>query len=500
MVVDDIHFMNILRGKRIKLTLKTSSYIGVVQRINYNKTLILTDVVSSSNGYKFPGSKLFFGHEIINVEFTSDGNNESGATHDHTLEDHLTVETFQPYRKTITMGGDEDDEYINFIVIDEFHEKFGPAVMHIKKLSVIGVGTEGVDSFQHGRLCWLKIATKNKVYLFDILLLGIRAFRNGLTMILENKQILKVIHDCRAVSGCLFGQFGVKLTNVFDSQVADVMCFYQETGGFLPDRVSALEEVVSHHLKVPSSQLLSLKMKSQLTKEMWYKRPCPVALLKVMVLSVIHLQPLRLVLLDALMTDYMALVDSYLDSSQYEPGDLENVTMESALELPRELRQLQQMHHERQEWAAHHYPITEEGLLDRFNPRPKSPSQTSPTAEDTQDTLMQTAPHEPANVQSPSSAQPVPPLSQSSTSAPELKSVSSAGAMWTLRRATAQPPLPGSSEVGAWDQNKPWTQQQGVAAACVRMHTTAQAFCSARSKRTPDSPGLLAPIVTAPIT
>lgn len=43
MVVDDIQFMNILKGKRIKVTLKTSSYIGVVQRINPNKTLILSD-------------------------------------------------------------------------------------------------------------------------------------------------------------------------------------------------------------------------------------------------------------------------------------------------------------------------------------------------------------------------------------------------------------------------------------------------------------------------
>lgn len=44
------------------------------------------------------------------------------------------------------------------------------------------------------------------------------------------------------------------------------MCFYSETGGFLPNRVSTLQEVVSLHLKVPSSQLLSLQMKSQLTR------------------------------------------------------------------------------------------------------------------------------------------------------------------------------------------------------------------------------------------
>ncbi|KAM9341268.1 piRNA biogenesis protein EXD1 [Symphorus nematophorus] len=399
MVVEDVQFLNVLKGKRIKLTLKTSSYLGVVQRINPNKTLILADVVSGSNGCKFPGSKMFFGHEILNVEFINEANTDSG------LEEHLNVEMFQPYRKTITLDDDENEEkYINFIVIDEFHEKFGPAVMHIKKQHVIGVGADGVEVFKHGRLCWLQIATKNKVYLFDILLLGAQAFKNGLSMILENKHILKVIHDCRAIAGCLIAEFGVKLTNVFDTQVADVMCFYSETGGYLPDRVSTLQEVVSLHLKVPSSQLLSLQMKSQLTKEereMWQRRPCPLPLLKVMALSVIHLQPLRLVLLDRLMTDYMALVDSYLSSSHYQPDELEHVNMESVLELPRELRQLEKMRSERKEWAADHYPVTEQGLLARFNPR--TPPKRSPAAQEQSQTQADSS--EPATVESPSSTQ-----------------------------------------------------------------------------------------------
>lgn len=51
---------------------------------------------------------------------------------------------------------------------------------------------------------------------------------------------------------------------------------------------------------------------------------------------------------------------------------------ESVSELPRQLRQLEQMRSERQEWAAALYPVTEQGLLDRFNPRPQSQRQTSP--------------------------------------------------------------------------------------------------------------------------
>ncbi|XP_070834662.1 piRNA biogenesis protein EXD1 [Chaetodon trifascialis] len=377
MVLEDVEFLNVLKGKRIKLTLKTSSYHGVLERINANKTLVLAHV-SGSDGCKIPGLKLFFGHEILNVEYSKEADTDRG--NGCTLEESSNVEKFQPYRNTVTLGEDEE-ENINFVVIDEFHEKFGPAVMHIKKQDMIGVGADGVEVFKHGRLCWLQIATKTKVYLFDILLLGARAFKNGLSMILENKHILKVIHDCRAIAGCLIAQFGVQLTNVFDTQVADVMCFHSEAGGFLPDRVSTLQEVMSLHLKVSGSHVLSLKMKSQLSKEeseIWQKRPCPVPLLRVMALSVIHLLPLRLVLLDTLMTDYMAMVDSYLNSSHYAPDELAHVSMESALDLPQELRQLEQMRRERHEWAANHYPITEQGLLARFNPRVQSPLQTSP--------------------------------------------------------------------------------------------------------------------------
>uniref|UniRef100_A0A3Q1EH84 Exonuclease 3'-5' domain containing 1 n=1 Tax=Acanthochromis polyacanthus TaxID=80966 RepID=A0A3Q1EH84_9TELE len=358
MVIDDVQFFSILKGKRIKLTLRTGSYLGVVQRINPNKTLVLRLLVT------------------VTMIFCADDDDD-----------------------------DDEAEYINFEVIDEIHEKFIPAVMHIKRQHVIGVGAEGVEVFQNGRLCWLQIATKKKVYLFDVLLLGARAFKNGLSMILESRHILKVIHDCRAIAGCLIAQFGVKLANIFDTQVADVMSFYSETGGFLPDRVSTLQEVVSLHLKVPSSQLSTLQIKSQLTK-IWYKRPCPVPLLKVMAVSVIHLQPLRLVLLDALMTDYMALVDSYLNSSHYEPDELSFTCLhlqESALELPRELRQLDLIRSERQEWAAGHYPVTEQGLLARFSPKPQSSSQTSPAGEERSETRPDAL--EPATVESPSSLQ-----------------------------------------------------------------------------------------------
>ena len=40
---DDTNLLNILKGKRVKLTLRNSFYLGIVERINANKTLILAD-------------------------------------------------------------------------------------------------------------------------------------------------------------------------------------------------------------------------------------------------------------------------------------------------------------------------------------------------------------------------------------------------------------------------------------------------------------------------
>lgn len=88
-------------------------------------------------------------------------------------------------------------------------------------------------------------------------------------------------------------------------------------------------------------------------------------------------------------------------------------------ELPEELRQLEQMRCERQEWAADYYPVTEQGLLARFNPRTsQSPSQNLPAAN------TQPGSFEPATVESSTEADPL--LHQAPTSPSRVNDVSSA--------------------------------------------------------------------------
>ncbi|XP_051724170.1 LOW QUALITY PROTEIN: piRNA biogenesis protein EXD1 [Ctenopharyngodon idella] len=358
---DVCRFLDDLRKKRVKITLSDTQITGVIQRIHPKKIVILEDVSEVKSGRKFPGVKLIFGHEIVKVDFIS------SANEDLVNEEHKSE--FSSFRRKIILDGDEHD--IKYVVIDELHEKFGPAVMHIKEQKVIGIGADVFGQTAQERLCWLQVATKKVVYLFDILLLGGQAIKNGLSMIMENPHILKVVHDCRCIARCLRAEFKVNLTNVFDTQVADLMLFYSETGGFLPDRVSSLQEVLRLHLKLPTSDLLPLWSKELHTKEcpeVWYIRPCPPALMSVMAASVRHLLPLRLLLLDALMSDYTVLVDAYMSS--YQNQSLHFDQDEST--LPKEAEELLSVRRERREWAARHYSLTDRGLLDRssFNPSP----------------------------------------------------------------------------------------------------------------------------------
>lgn len=76
--------------------------------------------------------------------------------------------------------------------------------------------------------------------------------------------------------------------------------------------------------------MLCLQEKAHL----WQKRPCQVPLLTLMALSVTHLMPLRLALMQTLMMDYMTLVDLCLENSYFELDELRHLNMVSNATQP----------------------------------------------------------------------------------------------------------------------------------------------------------------------
>ncbi|KAF9681059.1 hypothetical protein SADUNF_Sadunf06G0186200 [Salix dunnii] len=95
------------------------------------------------------------------------------------------------------------------------------------KQLIIGFDCEGVNLCRHGALCIMQLAFPDAIYLVD-------AIKGGESLIeackpaLESIYITKVIHDCKRDSEALYFQFGIKLHNVVDTQIAYSLIEEQE--------------------------------------------------------------------------------------------------------------------------------------------------------------------------------------------------------------------------------------------------------------------------------
>ncbi|XP_068801988.1 piRNA biogenesis protein EXD1 isoform X2 [Struthio camelus] len=361
MALSSEHFGAIL-GRTVKITLKCGVFQGVLQHVNPDRSLLLRTVKNLDTGRSAPGAKMFFGPEIVNVELLDEPGSEKGTATlsecTSALEGNTEADTGRsaycgPWSSCISLenqlrawnslknclSGKEEEENVEYTVVDCFQQKFGSA-----------------------------IATKSRIFLFDIFLLGPQAFKNGLQMVLEDRSILKVMHDCRWISDCLSHQYGVLLSNVFDTQVADVLQFSMATGGFLPHRICTLQECLMGHLKISSRSVTLMKCRQQMAWEnpdIWFLRPFPPSLLKALALKAMYLLPLRSFLMDKLMSDLTALVDDYINAFRDSSGDRLGSTKPTCMELPEELHQLADFQKLRRKKAMEDYKMDENGLLIR---------------------------------------------------------------------------------------------------------------------------------------
>ncbi|XP_054684943.1 piRNA biogenesis protein EXD1 isoform X2 [Grus americana] len=347
-------------------------------------------VKNLETGRSTPGVKMFFDREIVNVELLDEpdsgkgtamisectsaveGNKqaETGPAHCGPWSSCISVESQLRASNSLkySLSEKKEEENVEYTVVDCFQQRFGPAVLHLKQQCVVSIAGEGVNLCRYGKLSWLEIATKSRIFLFDIFLLGPQAFKNGLQMVLEDKNILKVMHDCRWISDCLFHQYGILLVNVFDTQVADALQFSMATGGFLPHHVCTLQECLMQHLKIPSKWDAIMKCRQQMASEnpdIWFLRPFPASLLKALALEAMYLLLLHSSLMDSLMSDLTAVVHDYLNAYRTGSGDCLGSAKPTCMELPEELRQLADIQKLRREKAIKDYRMNEDGLLIR---------------------------------------------------------------------------------------------------------------------------------------
>lgn len=86
---------------------------------------------------------------------------------------------------------------------------------------VLSVGFTGLKLGRSGTLVWVTVATSNIVFHFDVAKIGAKeVMKEGLGAVLQDGNVVKVMHDCRAIEDLLHHQLNLNLNNVYDTQVS----------------------------------------------------------------------------------------------------------------------------------------------------------------------------------------------------------------------------------------------------------------------------------------
>ena len=125
------------------------------------------------------------------------------------------------------------------------------ALRNVNAWKTLAVDCEGGNLGRDGTLSLIQVATPdNRAYLFDVHTpeLCKMVMDAGLRKVLQSRNVLKYMHDCRRDSDALWHHAQTKLHNVLDTQIAHaVLCREEKKPAPLPAGLSAILKFVFNH-------------------------------------------------------------------------------------------------------------------------------------------------------------------------------------------------------------------------------------------------------------
>jgi len=152
---------------------------------------------------------------------------------------------------------------------------FEEAVVRLSTCSRIGLSMEGQVLGRNGKTSLLVISSLEEVFVFDLLNMGENAFKWGLYSVLRNKEVVKMVHDCRQLSDTLYHQYGLELENVFDTLAGHVV-FSNWVAKSDHRLAKPLDQTIRDYLGVPDEHLHTTHSSSSTLKaetSVWLGRP-----------------------------------------------------------------------------------------------------------------------------------------------------------------------------------------------------------------------------------
>lgn len=263
----------------------------------------------------------------------------------------------------------------NIKLIDD-HVSMASMLKDLKspKTKTIAIDCEGINLGKEGQLTLIQIATKKVVYIVDVLTLGNEVFEESLKDILESERILKILFDCRKDSDALYHLYNVKLKNVFDCQVADIIIRRNFTG-VMPTYVRGMSKVMIAYFNF-SEDDLEYKSAGKLLMEdpdIWGKRPLLPALVDYAAFDVAFLHALKDLMTELLNFELNMAMEKYLSVVRDENFDSGHIIPEFQSDILRHMfRDLRLTYQQR--------PIPTRAAINNSATNSSSPAIAPPTA------------------------------------------------------------------------------------------------------------------------
>jgi exonuclease 3'-5' domain-containing protein 1 len=128
----------------------------------------------------------------------------------------------------------------NIVLVDN-ESQLEETFVAIRSHKLIGVHCEGDESLSRdGTMTILALKTSDQSYLFDVMKLGQSVFEKGLKDILEDEDIVKLMFDSREDSDALWHLFNVKVNNVLDLQLMQIL-YERDHPDEKPERTKQIE-------------------------------------------------------------------------------------------------------------------------------------------------------------------------------------------------------------------------------------------------------------------
>ena len=148
--------------------------------------------------------------------------------------------------------------------------------------SIVGFSMQGSHGLcRIGEASLVAVATKRNLYLFDVVSLGedwcFSETSGFLRALIEDPKIMKVVHDCRALSDILKNKYKVFLSNIYDTLAAHVVfSTWAIHSGYMPRFAMPLSDLVRGYLGITPEFIAFQHTRSYAKKkdtEKWMRRP-----------------------------------------------------------------------------------------------------------------------------------------------------------------------------------------------------------------------------------